>query len=154
MEHVAGTALDRRLTREGRLSVGETLAVGTAVASALAAVHQAGLVHRDVKPANVIEAAGVYKLIDFGVASVRAPSAREPEREETERAVLDDIPLEGRGMRVAELGATISLGATRRTASTILAGFVCGTLGYIDPVCIEEGAPADAASDLYALGAM
>jgi serine/threonine protein kinase len=153
MEHVAGTALDRRLEREGRLPVGEALAVGTALASALAAVHQAGLVHRDVKPANVIEAADVYKLIDFGVASASAPSARESERAATERPVLDDIPLEGRGMRVTELDAAASLVVTRRTASTILAGFVCGTLGYIDPVCIEEGAPADAASDLYALGA-
>src|SRR5690242_6759764 len=63
MEHVAGASLADR-----RLSPAEALAAGIAVASALAAVHRAGLVHRDVKPANVVEAGGTYKLIDFGIA--------------------------------------------------------------------------------------
>jgi eukaryotic-like serine/threonine-protein kinase len=154
MEHVAGTSLDRRLATAGHLSVVETLSVGTAIASALAAVHQAGLVHRDVKPANVIESAGVYKLIDFGVASARAPGSGEPvTMEETERVPLDDLPLTARGMKLADLGAALEPRSQKRTVSTIQAGFVCGTLGYIDPVCIETGAPADAASDLYALGA-
>nr|QDA77053.1 protein kinase [Jahnella sp. MSr9139] len=69
MEYVAGTPLDARLAQAGRLPVAETLAVGVAIASALSAVHHAGLVHRDVKPSNVVEAAGLYKLIDFGIAT-------------------------------------------------------------------------------------
>ena len=72
MEHVAGTALDRRLARERTLSVHDVLGVGAAIASALAAVHRAGLVHRDVKPSNIVESSGGYKLIDFGIAGVDA----------------------------------------------------------------------------------
>ena len=70
MEYVRGTPLDQKIARAGKLELKETLAVGSALASALAAVHQVGLVHRDIKPANVIDAAGVYKLIDFGIAKV------------------------------------------------------------------------------------
>src|SRR6185295_18552916 len=69
MEHVAGTPLHERLAARGRLGTADALAVGAAVASALAAVHRAGLVHRDDKPANVVDAAGGYKLIDFGIAA-------------------------------------------------------------------------------------
>jgi hypothetical protein len=49
MECVAAAPLDRRLAEAGRLSVVETLVLGTMMASALSAVHRAGLVHRDVK---------------------------------------------------------------------------------------------------------
>lgn len=71
MEHVRGQSLRSRIEINGALSLAETLAVGSALASALAAVHAAGLVHRDVKPENVIDASGVYKLIDFGIATKR-----------------------------------------------------------------------------------
>jgi WD40 repeat protein len=75
MEYVRGTPLDRHLSeledRDTKPPFEEVLAVGVAVASALSAVHQVGLVHRDVKPANIVEAEGVYKLLDFGVAAER-----------------------------------------------------------------------------------
>ena len=69
MEHIRGDSLATRLEKSGALSLPDTLAVGAQIASALAAVHAAGLVHRDVKPDNVIDAGGVYKLIDFGIAT-------------------------------------------------------------------------------------
>jgi serine/threonine protein kinase len=132
MEHVAGTPLDATIGARGTLSPREVLAVGLAVASALAAVHRAGLVHRDVKPANVIEAGGVYKLIDFGIAAadvLRAPTADG-----------------GRsGIRDAGVEANEDAGATVASQS--------GTPGYIDPECVHRGIAATAASDLYALGA-
>lgn len=78
MEHVAGASLARRLAERGALSVAAALDVGVAIASALSAVHLAGLVHRDVKPSNIVEAAGVYKLIDFGIAAADAPDSPEP----------------------------------------------------------------------------
>jgi eukaryotic-like serine/threonine-protein kinase len=142
MEHIAGTPLDRRLAKIGKLSVGETLAVGTAIASALSAVHRAGLVHRDVKPSNVIEAEGIYKLIDFGIAA--ADVLRAPDSAPSLPEVVDDLPLmiAPASPRAGAPGATLPL------------GFQTGTPGYMDPVCVGAREPATPASDLYALGAM
>jgi serine/threonine protein kinase len=142
MEHIGGTALDQRLAKVGKLSVVETLAVGIAIASALSAVHRAGLVHRDVKPSNVIESAGVYKLIDFGIAA--ADILRAPESNPSAPEVMDDLPL-----TVTETGS-----GADPIRPTIPLGFLSGTPGYIDPVCLAEREPATPASDLYALGAM
>lgn len=72
MEHVAGESLDVRLEKEGRLDEATVIEIGIGVAWALAAVHDAGLVHRDVKPGNVIQGSSGYKLIDFGIV-VDAP---------------------------------------------------------------------------------
>lgn len=71
MEHVRGEPLSNRLDAINILSVPDALAIGATLASALAAVHAAGLVHRDVKPGNVIETNGTVKLIDFGIATRR-----------------------------------------------------------------------------------
>ncbi|MCW8141207.1 MAG: serine/threonine protein kinase, partial [Planctomycetota bacterium] len=69
MELVAGGALERALAAHGRLTVDAARRVGWHVAQALAAAHAAGVVHRDVKPANVLfTGEGTAKLGDFGVA--------------------------------------------------------------------------------------
>ena len=54
MEYVDGRTLRDRLTRDGAMSVREAVRVFSAVLAALAAAHRAGLVHRDVKPENVL----------------------------------------------------------------------------------------------------
>lgn len=69
MEYVDGVNLRRHLAERGSLSVGEALGVAEQVLDALAAAHRAGLVHRDVKPENVLLASdGRVKVTDFGLA--------------------------------------------------------------------------------------
>ncbi|UFU01631.1 Stk1 family PASTA domain-containing Ser/Thr kinase [Ruania suaedae] len=69
MEFVDGTNLRSVLRRSGALPVGEALRYAEHVLSALAAAHHAGLVHRDVKPENILVArTGEVKVADFGLA--------------------------------------------------------------------------------------
>ena len=64
-----GETLRHRMTRQGRLSTDEALPIMIQVLSALQAVHAAGIVHRDVKPANVIiDEDGKVTLLDLGIA--------------------------------------------------------------------------------------
>jgi serine/threonine-protein kinase len=70
MSYVPGRSLQERLDEEGPLEVKEVLRVGMQAAAGLAAAHAQGLVHRDVKPANILLENGVerVRLTDFGLA--------------------------------------------------------------------------------------
>ncbi len=72
MELLDGESLGERLRRAGPLTVEEVVALATQVGSALDAAHELGIVHRDVKPDNILLLAGGEginaKLIDFGIA--------------------------------------------------------------------------------------
>lgn len=69
MEYFEHGSLTERLEREGPLPVPDVLRVGVKIASALAAVHEAGVLHRDVKPQNVLVSRyGEPALTDFGIA--------------------------------------------------------------------------------------
>ena len=76
MELVPGSTLRDVLRQRGRLRPDEAVSLLEPVLAALAAAHRAGLVHRDVKPENVLLAAdGTVKVADFGLArAVAAPS--------------------------------------------------------------------------------
>jgi serine/threonine protein kinase/formylglycine-generating enzyme required for sulfatase activity len=68
LELLPGGSLDKRLKESGRLSWREAVLIVAQIARALTAIHAAGFVHRDVKPANVLlDAAGRPKLGDFGL---------------------------------------------------------------------------------------
>jgi serine/threonine-protein kinase len=70
-----GGSLENMLEREGKLSLAETVRICTAVASGLDAMHEKGLFHRDVKPANILlDDAGKPYLCDFGLAKDRDAS--------------------------------------------------------------------------------
>ena len=74
MELVAGRPLNEMIPRTGLL-VERALSLGEQIADALAVAHASGIVHRDVKPANiVISDSGQAKMLDFGLAKVLAPA--------------------------------------------------------------------------------
>jgi len=69
MQHVEGEDLATRLRREGRLPVDELLACFRQICEGLAAAHAEGVVHRDLKPQNVLlDRSGTTRLADFGLA--------------------------------------------------------------------------------------
>jgi serine/threonine-protein kinase len=111
MQLLSGPSLAALLAERGPLPLEEAIAYARQAAAGLAAAHRAGLVHRDVSPANLIlDAAGALKLVDFGVA------------------------------RLTDGSPTLTM-----------TGTVFATPGYVSPEQ-AAGRPADARSDLYALG--
>jgi serine/threonine protein kinase len=69
MEYLPAKSLAATLAERGSMSAADVAAVGSQIASALAAAHASGIVHRDVKPGNIlITDAGVAKITDFGIA--------------------------------------------------------------------------------------
>jgi hypothetical protein len=76
MQYVEGRSMSERLTQEGPLEVNEAKAIMGQVASALAAAHAKGVVHRDIKAANILwdDAAGRALVSDFGIAALVDPT--------------------------------------------------------------------------------
>src|SRR5262249_50435877 len=85
MEYLEGESLAERL-RKGALPLEEALACAAQIAEALGEAHQQGIVHRDLKPGNVMLTRKGAKLLDFGIAKLRAgavssegPTATKPD---------------------------------------------------------------------------
>jgi serine/threonine protein kinase len=80
MPYVTGESLRAKVGREGELPVAETVRILRDVVSALAYAHARGVVHRDVKPDNVLLSGGVAVVTDFGVAKAVSVSSEDTGR--------------------------------------------------------------------------
>jgi hypothetical protein len=130
MELVEGETLAERLAR-GAIPIREGLRIGIQVADALDRAHRTGVVHRDLKPGNIMLTRSGAKLMDFGLARASALS---------DLATLSG----GSGKEFAEA-------PTMDRPALTAHGTIVGTLQYLAPEQLE-GKEADARSDLWALG--
>lgn len=87
MEYLDGETLEHRLARKP-LTITQALQYGEQLAQALDAAHSQGIVHRDVKPANIMLTKGGVKLLDFGIATLREAMATD--RQVVEASTLTD----------------------------------------------------------------
>jgi serine/threonine protein kinase len=123
MEYLDGQTLADRLTVKA-LSVADAVEYATQIADALDAAHRRGIVHGDLKPANIMLTRGGVRLLDFGLARISTSEAID--------VAVDVQP--------NSITATVD-------------GVIRGTLPYLSPELLEGG-KADARSDVFAFGAV
>ncbi|MDZ4804752.1 MAG: protein kinase [Candidatus Eisenbacteria bacterium] len=128
MELVDGETLAERLAR-GHLPTTEVLRLGAQIADALDRAHRAGVIHRDLKPGNVMLTKSGAKLMDFGLARATGLA-----------------PGGGSGVTMAALTTSPTMAQALTAEGTIV-----GTFQYMSPEQLE-GKEADARADLWALG--
>jgi hypothetical protein len=155
MEFIDGDTLLSRIERQGKFTVEKALPIALAVGRALEAAANQGIVHRNVKPANIlISRAGTPKLIDFGLAKgVATPGPGVTSEEETLGTIRYMSPEQVKDARAADHRSDVySLGATLFHALTgklpypshseldLLKGVVTGKLPTFSPTT-EESLP-------------
>jgi len=123
MEYLEGMTLAARLAI-GPLPLSEAIKIGTQVGDALDKAHQTGVVHRDLKPGNIMLTQNGAKLLDFGLAKVLNQPKPALTGGSIAPTVVDDLTQ---------------------------AGAIVGTIQYMAPEQID-GAEADARSDIFAFG--
>jgi eukaryotic-like serine/threonine-protein kinase len=111
MELVNGEPLSAILARAGRLSPDATLDIVSQAGQALDAAHQAGIVHRDIKPGNLLVAAGgTTKITDFGIATAMAAVSHLTETGMVMGTAMYVSPEQATGAQVTDASDIYSLG--------------------------------------------
>src|SRR5882724_388286 len=125
-EFVDGVSLRQRLNGD-TVTLSETLEIALQIASALQAAHEAGIIHRDIKPDNLmLRADGYVKVLDFGLAKLSEPGA------------------------VATGSVSDPEAQTRKHLQT-QAGIIMGTVAYMSPEQ-ARGLAVDKRTDIWSLG--
>jgi serine/threonine protein kinase/Tol biopolymer transport system component len=124
MEYLEGETLAQRLIR-GALPVDQMLRYSIEIAEALDSAHRQGVVHRDLKPGNIVLTASGAKLLDFGLAKLQPVLSK----------------------KTTDESSTVPVGALTT------AGMIVGTLTYMAPEQLEAGT-IDARTDIFAFGAV
>jgi hypothetical protein len=143
MEYVAGISLQERLDRAGPLELEEVLRIGAQVASGLAAAHAQGLVHRDVKPGNILLESGIerVKITDFGLARA-ADDASLTQSGSVAGTPQYMAPEQARGDAVDHRADLFSLGSVLYAMCAGRAPFrASSTLAVLRRVCEDEPRP-------------
>lgn len=143
MEYIPGVSLQERLDRGGPLPFDEIVRIGIEMAEGLAAAHAQGLIHRDIKPGNVLleEGSGHVKITDFGLA--RAVDDAKITREDVVAGTPEYMaPEQARGETVDHRADLFSLGSVLYTMCTGSSPFVAeGSLATLKCIC-EHTPPA------------
>src|SRR5947208_7756948 len=122
-EFVDGITLRDRMSSRDAFRLSEALDIAAQVASALAAAHAAGIVHRDIKPDNLmLRKDGFVKVLDFGLAKLSAPIGSDSDSEAVTRMHVNTEP-----------------------------GMIMGTVAYMSPEQ-SRGLNIDARTDIWSLG--
>jgi serine/threonine protein kinase len=143
MEFIDGITLDDKIKQGGAVEGKEILRIGMQAASGLAAAHQQGLIHRDIKPGNILLENGVQrvKITDFGLARA-VDHANITQSGTVVGTPLYMSPEQARGETLDQRSDLFSLGSVLYTLSTGRPAFRAGnTMAVLKRVCEDVPRP-------------